>query len=248
MPIFEAMPQTHRIARGRRARLRPRHARLSCCGRRHCRAAAATHAIAPKGRDQTVMALDDFGELGRLRCDIRRLRRLVTKLLYFRRRRVDGADDLSLLRRFAFDATRRRYKRTMSSPDAPTISLPPVSMAASIFSVTMSCASRRALLPPSISFAIRSPITRFASTASITASNVRRLLPNRFFMHRPVRCFLTKDCKRLSHFYAIYLPQHDTLLSAAAPRPRSFGRPPAILRRERLWLRPRALRRQTQLG
>ena len=87
---------------------------------------------------------------------------------------------MSLLKRFAFDATRRRYRRTISSADAPVISFPPASMAAAIFSVIMSLASRRALLPPSISFASRNPITRFASTASINASNVRRLFPNRF--------------------------------------------------------------------
>jgi hypothetical protein len=87
---------------------------------------------------------------------------------------------LSLLRRFAFDATRRRYRRTMSSPDAPVISFPPASMAAATFSATMSVASRWAPLPPSISFASRNPITRLASTANIKASNVRCLFLDRF--------------------------------------------------------------------
>jgi hypothetical protein len=41
-----------------------------------------------------------------------------------------------------------------------------VSKAASIFSLTINSASRRALLPPRISFIIRSAITPFASSAN----------------------------------------------------------------------------------
>jgi hypothetical protein len=77
---------------------------------------------------------------------------------YFRRR---------LLSRVAFAATRRRYRRTISSAEAPVITLALALIAASIFSPIMSSASRRAVLPPSISFIILSPVTRFASTASI---------------------------------------------------------------------------------
>jgi hypothetical protein len=87
---------------------------------------------------------------------------------YFRRRRAR-------LRRFAFAATRRRYPRTISSTEAPASKRVPASKAASIFSVTISSASRRACLPPRISFIIRSPTTWFASTASfITELNTRR--------------------------------------------------------------------------
>ena len=64
---------------------------------------------------------------------------------YFRRRRVR-------LMRFAFAATRRRYRRTISSPDAPASKRVPASKAASSFSETFSSASRRACLPPRISF------------------------------------------------------------------------------------------------
>lgn len=97
---------------------------------------------------------------------------------YFRRRRVR-------LRRFAFAATRRRYRRTISSPEAPASKRVPASKAASTFSVSISSASRRACLPPRISFSIRSPTTWFASTASfIRESNTcppltrcRQILP-----------------------------------------------------------------------
>jgi len=82
---------------------------------------------------------------------------------YFRRRVLR----LVLPSRFAFAATRRRYRRTMSLPEAPVISRPPAWMAASIFSLTMSSASRRAFLPPCISFMQRKAMTRFDSSASI---------------------------------------------------------------------------------
>jgi hypothetical protein len=45
--------------------------------------------------------------------------------------------------------------------------LAPALTASSIFSLTISRASRRALFPPRISFTIRSPTTRFASIANI---------------------------------------------------------------------------------
>jgi hypothetical protein len=62
----------------------------------------------------------------------------------------------------------------MSSPEAPAIRRAAVSKAASIFSLTMSLASRRALLPPRISFIIRSAATPFASTANIVKElNIR---------------------------------------------------------------------------
>jgi hypothetical protein len=51
-------------------------------------------------------------------------------------------------------------------PEAPAIRLAVASKAACIFSLTISLASRRALLPPRISFIIRSAITPFASTAN----------------------------------------------------------------------------------
>jgi hypothetical protein len=75
--------------------------------------------------------------------------------------------ELSLPSRFAFTATCRRYRWTISSPEAPAIRLAVASKAARIFSLTISSASRRALLPPRISFIIRSATTPFASTASI---------------------------------------------------------------------------------
>jgi hypothetical protein len=61
-------------------------------------------------------------------------------------------------------------------------------MAASTFSVTISSASRRACLPPRISFIIRSPTTWFASTASfIRELNTRgpfiRRMTNPFLVH-----------------------------------------------------------------
>jgi hypothetical protein len=65
----------------------------------------------------------------------------------------------------------------MSSPEAPDIRLAPASKAACIFSLTISSASRRALLPPSINLSIRSAITPFASSANIiNGVNCRRLI------------------------------------------------------------------------
>jgi hypothetical protein len=93
-------------------------------------------------------------------------------LSYFRRRRVRLSarfrlrPELSLPSRFAFAATCRRYRWTISLPEAPAIRLAVASKAACIFSLTISSASRRALLPPRISFIIRSAITPFASTAN----------------------------------------------------------------------------------
>jgi hypothetical protein len=64
----------------------------------------------------------------------------------------------------------------MSSPEAPASRLAVVSQAARIFSLTISLASRRALLPPSISFIIRSATTPFASNANIIKElNIRCL-------------------------------------------------------------------------
>jgi hypothetical protein len=94
-------------------------------------------------------------------------------LSYFRRRRVRLSarfrlrPKLSLPSRFAFTATCRRYRWTISSPEAPAIRLAVASKAARIFSLTINSASRRALLPPRISFIIRSATTPFASTANI---------------------------------------------------------------------------------
>jgi hypothetical protein len=52
------------------------------------------------------------------------------------------------------------------------------SKAAFIFSLTIKFASRRALLPPRISFIIRSAITAFASAANnIKGLNIRRAPP-----------------------------------------------------------------------
>jgi hypothetical protein len=83
--------------------------------------------------------------------------------------------ELSLLNRFAFAATRFRYPRTIVSPEAPAISRPDASKAASIFSRTIRSASDRALLPPRISFIIRNATTPFASAASIIKEvNIRR--------------------------------------------------------------------------
>lgn len=101
---------------------------------------------------------------------------------YFRLRRLRlsaGPPEWSLPNRFAFAATRRRYRRTISSPEAPAIRLVPALKASSIFSLTISRASRWAPLPPSISFIIRSPTTRFASIANIIKGwNIRRSSPN----------------------------------------------------------------------
>lgn len=92
---------------------------------------------------------------------------------YFRRRRVRLSarfrlrPELSLLSRFAFFATCCRYRWTISPPEAPAMRLVLASNAAFIFSLTISSASRRARLPPRISFIIRSATTPFASTANI---------------------------------------------------------------------------------
>ena len=75
--------------------------------------------------------------------------------------------ELSLLNRFAFAATRFRYRWTIFSPEAPAIRLAVASTAASIFSRTIRSASDRTQLPPRISFIIRSATTPFASAASI---------------------------------------------------------------------------------
>jgi hypothetical protein len=75
--------------------------------------------------------------------------------------------ELDLLNRFAFAATRFRYRRTILSPEAPATRLVVASRAASIFSRTIRSASDRAPLPPRISFIIRSATTLFASAASI---------------------------------------------------------------------------------
>jgi hypothetical protein len=75
--------------------------------------------------------------------------------------------DLGFPSRFAFAATCCRYRRTTSCPDAPVIRLAEASRAAAIFSLTIRLASRRAALPPRISFISRSAMTLFASTANI---------------------------------------------------------------------------------
>jgi len=80
-----------------------------------------------------------------------------------------------LLKRFAFAATRFRYSLTILSPEAPAIRLAVALAAASIFSRTISSASRRAFLPPFISLIILRAITPFASAASIIKElNIRR--------------------------------------------------------------------------
>jgi len=104
-------------------------------------------------------------------------------LRYFRRRlarlnaRFPPRPELSLLSRFAFTATCRRYRWTISSPEAPAIRRTVASKAACIFSLTISSASRRALLPPRISFIIRSATTPFASTANIIKELIIRRAP-----------------------------------------------------------------------
>jgi hypothetical protein len=86
---------------------------------------------------------------------------------------------LSLPSRFAFAATCCPYRGTISSPEAPAIILAVASKAACIFSLTISSTSRRALLPPSISFIIRCATTPFASTANIIKEvNIRRPVHN----------------------------------------------------------------------
>jgi hypothetical protein len=65
----------------------------------------------------------------------------------------------------------------MSLPEAPASKLAPASNAACAFSVTIRSASRRADLPPTISFIILSAITVFASTANIIKGvKCRRLI------------------------------------------------------------------------
>jgi hypothetical protein len=87
---------------------------------------------------------------------------------YFRRRRVRLSTRFRLRpeSRFAFFATCCRYRLTISSPEAPATRPAVASKAAFIFSLTIKFASRRALLPPRISFIIRSAITAFASAAN----------------------------------------------------------------------------------
>ena len=85
----------------------------------------------------------------------------------YRRRRLRFRTVLAFVSRLAFAATRRRYRRTIASPEAPAMSLAVASKAASIFSRTISSASRWALLPPRMSFIVRRPMTRLDSTASI---------------------------------------------------------------------------------
>lgn len=89
-------------------------------------------------------------------------------LTYFRRDRVRLSARLRLRppNRFAFAATCLRYRWTISSPEAPAIRLAVAWKAARIFSLTINSASRRALLPPRISFIIRNAMTPFASNAS----------------------------------------------------------------------------------
>ena len=60
--------------------------------------------------------------------------------------------ELSLLNRFAFAATRFRYRWTIFSPEAPAIRLAVASRAASIFSRTIRSASDRAPVPPCTQF------------------------------------------------------------------------------------------------
>ena len=55
----------------------------------------------------------------------------------------------------------------MSSLDAPAARFAEASKAARTFSLTINLASRRALLPPRISFIIRNAMTPFASSANI---------------------------------------------------------------------------------
>ena len=92
---------------------------------------------------------------------------------YFRRRRgrlitwFRLRPELKRPSRFAFPATSWRYRRTISSPEAPAIKLAVASKPACIFSLTISLASRRAPLPPDNSFIIRNATTPLASSASI---------------------------------------------------------------------------------
>lgn len=96
---------------------------------------------------------------------------------YFRFRRLRLTPTLDLPSRFAFRATCCRYRLTISLLEAPDIKLTPASKAACIFSLTISSASRRALVPPSINLIIRSAMTPFASAANfINGVNCRRLI------------------------------------------------------------------------
>jgi hypothetical protein len=72
-------------------------------------------------------------------CDlVERADRLADGFLFWLR------PELSLINRFAFAATRFRYRWTILSPETPVIRLAVASRAASIFSRTISSASRRA--------------------------------------------------------------------------------------------------------
>jgi hypothetical protein len=86
---------------------------------------------------------------------------------YFRRGFLFWLLELSPPNRFAFAATRFRYRWTILAPEAPAIRLVVASSAASIFSRTIRSAPDRASLPPRISFFIRSATTPFASAGSI---------------------------------------------------------------------------------
>ena len=70
--------------------------------------------------------------------------------------------ELSLLNRFAFAATRFRYRWTIFSPEAPAIRLAVASRAASIFSRTIRSDSRWASLATRISFIICNATTPFS--------------------------------------------------------------------------------------
>ena len=110
---------------------------------------------------------------------------------YFRRRRVRLSTRFWLRpeSRFAFFATCCRYRRTISSPEAPAARLAVASKAAIIFSLTIKFASRRAPLPPRISFIIRSAITAFASAANnIKGLNIR--------CAPPVTTRMVRSCSR----------------------------------------------------
>src|SRR6476620_2044108 len=97
---------------------------------------------------------------GLLTCPTLRPKRWeVTRRNYFRLFFFWLRPELGLLNRFAFVATRFRYRWTILSPDPLAIRLAIASSAASIFSRTISSASHRALLPPRISFIIRSATT-----------------------------------------------------------------------------------------
>jgi hypothetical protein len=115
--------------------------------------------------DMFTVGQDHAGE-----CDlVERADRLADGFLFWLR------PELGLINRFAFAATRFRYRWTILSPETPVIRLAVASRAASIFSRTISSASRRAPLPPRISFIMRSATTPFASAASRNKDvNIRR--------------------------------------------------------------------------